>query len=286
MPPQGGPEYPTGEPVTDPQQLSADRASRVVDTLRVAPATYVLLAINIGVFLWMVLSGVDSSMPSSAALIHFGANNAALVLQGEWWRIVTAMFVHVGIIHLATNMWCLWNLGLLGEPLLGLFGILAVYLLTGAAGNLLSIAYNVAFQSYGEVGAGASGAVFGIAGILIVLLSNRRLAEPRNGHSGIPVEELHRLRRSVVWFAAINLCIGLASIFAPLLGLLGIHLPQIHIDNMAHLGGVLSGLVLGLPLLSQMTRGRARYLGRQRLTFAAGTFALVLFALFIRKLHG
>ena len=61
---------------------------------------------------------------------------------GEWWRIVTAMFVHVGILHLATNMWCLWNLGLLAEPLMGSFGVMAVYILTGAAGNLLSTFVN------------------------------------------------------------------------------------------------------------------------------------------------
>ena len=65
-----------------------------------------------------------------------------LELHGQWWRLVTATFLHIGIIHIGTNMWCLWNLGLLGEPLLGPFGIVAVYLLTGVAGNLLSSAVN------------------------------------------------------------------------------------------------------------------------------------------------
>ena len=81
--------------------------------------------------------------PTTDQLLHWGADNAGAVLTyGEWWRIVTAMFVHVGILHLATNMWCLWNLGLLAEPLMGSFGVLAVYLLTGASGNLLSTFYN------------------------------------------------------------------------------------------------------------------------------------------------
>ena len=71
--------------------------------------------------------------------MFWGADRPNNVLvNGEWWRIVTAMFVHVGILHLATNMWCLWNLGLLAEPLMGSFGLFAVYILTGAAGNLLS----------------------------------------------------------------------------------------------------------------------------------------------------
>ena len=286
------PEYPTGEPVLDPQDLPGNRISRFAGSFRLAPATYVLLAVNIGVFLVMVAAGVNFKLPTEQNLLDFGANNASFVLQGQWWRLLTAMFVHVGIIHLATNMWCLWNLGLLGEPLLGAFGMVCVYVLTGAAGNLLSITASVLSEllngtelgwliqwtgaSMGEVGAGASGAVFGIAGMLIVLLSNRRLAEARNGHPGIPLSELQRLRKSVVWFAAINLFIGVASIAMPI----------VRIDNMAHLGGVLCGLLMGLPLLPRMTSGRSRYLGRQRLTFVLSAFVLVLFGVWIRKLHG
>ncbi len=287
------PEYPTGRPVVDPgNRLPSNRGSRLAESFRIAPATYALLAVNIGVFLLMLASGVNWQMPSPLALLRFGANNAVLVLGGQWWRILTAMFVHVGILHLATNMWCLWNLGLLGEPLLGAMGITSVYLLTGAAGNLLSVAASVLAEllngtrlgwlihwtgaNMGEVGAGASGAVFGIAGILIVLLSNRRLAESRNGHPGIPQEELDRLRRSVVLFAGINLLIGVGTIAVPI----------VRIDNMAHLGGILSGLALGLPLLPRMTSGRTRYLARQRVTFAGSAFLLLLFGVWISRLHG
>src|SRR5215469_1397373 len=167
----------------------------------IAPATYVLIGINCAVFLAMVLSGVSPLNPDPEQLLrHWGANNAGSVLyMGEWWRIVTAMFVHVGIIHLATNMWCLWNLGLLAEPLMGSWGVLSVYVLTGAAGNLLSVLwnglrYNVAHVPhqgfdplmYFPPGAGASGAVFGIAGALIVLLKSQKLP--------VPLEELKRLR--------------------------------------------------------------------------------------------
>ena len=180
-----------------------------------APATYVLVGINVAVFLLMLLRHVSGLSPSPEQLMHWGANNAGSVLvQGEWWRILTAMFVHVGIIHLATNMWCLWNLGLLAEPLMGSFGVVAVYVLTGAAGNLLSVLwngvrYNVAHVPhlgfdplvYFPPGAGASGAVFGIAGALIVLLKSPRLP--------VPPEELKKLRKSVIYFAAINLVIGL-----------------------------------------------------------------------------
>ena len=233
---------------------------------RSAPGTYLLLAINIAVYLWMVTHHVDPKDPSQAALLHYGANQTWLVLHGQWFRLLTAIFVHVGLIHLLTNMWCLWNLGILGEPLIGPYGMIVVYMLTGIAGNLLSMASNLAIYNWTHYvpilyvpGAGASGAVFGIAGILIVLLSNRRLP--------FPWVELQRLRSSVVKFAAINLVIGLSTRFINV---------GISIDNSAHIGGFLSGLALGVPLVPRMTSGRERYLSRQKMTFAAACLALAL----------
>lgn len=238
---------------------------------RSAPATYFLLGSNIAVYLWMVLNHVDPQNPSNPALIHYGAAVTALILHGEWYRLLTATFVHVGIIHLATNMWCLWNLGMLGEPLVGPYGMIAVYMLTGIAGNLLSMGFNVVATLLTHnaallyiPGAGASGAVFGIAGILIVLLSNRRLP--------FPWTELQQLRRRVIQFAAINLVIGLGSMF----GNFGVR-----IDNLAHMGGFVGGLALGVPLLSRMTAGRDRYLRRQKVVFAVACLVLSLFGYFI-----
>jgi rhomboid protease GluP len=231
-----------------------------------APATYLLVGINCAVFVWMVLRGVSFQSPSPEDLLRFGANNTSLVLHGEWYRLLTATFVHVGWIHLATNMWCLWNLGLLGEPLIGPFGLAAVYLLTGIAGNLLSMAVDVLSRT-DSIGAGASGAVFGIAGILIVLLSNRRLP--------IPWDELRRLRRSVIQFAILNLLIGGASNFFDV----------IRIDNSAHVGGFLSGLALGFPLVPRMTAGRERYFARQKITFAMTALVLSLFGYWIANLN-
>ena len=241
---------------------------------RSAPATYALLAANVAVYLWMVTHGVDPRDPSEAALLHYGANQTMLVLHGQWYRLLTATFVHVGLIHLATNMWCLWNLGMLGEPLVGPLGMVAVYLLTGIAGNLLSMAFNVVGYSYTHnplalyvPGAGASGAVFGIAGILIVLLSNRRLP--------FPWRDLQALRRRVLQFAAINLVIGIVANRLP---------TGISIDNSAHIGGFVSGLALGVPLVPRMTAGRERYLARQKLAFALACLALALFGYFIARL--
>ena len=270
LPPIGGavtvPDYAPAESQAQHAARSSARRGKSTFNPMASPATYVLVGINAAVFLWMLLHGVSPTSPTSGQLLHFGANSTGLVLQGQWYRLLTATFVHIGIIHLATNMWCLWNLGLLGEPLLGAYGLAAVYMLTGIAGNLLSMGLNVAMGE-DSVGAGASGAVFGIAGILIVLLSNKRLP--------IPWEELKRLRRSVIQFAVLNLIIGGATIFVGI----------IRIDNSAHIGGFLSGLALGVPLIPKMTAGRERYLARQKVTFAGAAFLLALLGYGISNLR-
>lgn len=262
-PANGAQSSPEGEVL--PPDSSARRSSRRLD-LSATPATYILIGINCGVFVWMVLSGVSFQLPTTHDLLRFGANSTGLVLDGQWYRLLTATFVHVGWIHLATNMWCLWNLGMLGEPLLGPFGLIAVYMLTGIAGNLLSMAINV-YLRQDSAGAGASGAVFGIAGILIILLSNRKLP--------IPWEELRRLRRSVIQFAVINIVIGAAAN----------QFDVVQIDNSAHLGGFFSGLGIGVPLVPRMTSGRQKYLLRQKITFTVSALVLALFGYWIANLR-
>jgi len=238
----------------------------------VAPATYLLVGINCLVFLAMVANHVSFLNPSPEDLLHYGANNAGYVLiNGDWWRIVSAMFVHVGIIHLATNMWCLWNLGLLAEPLMGSMGVLAVYILTGAAGNLLSTLVNWLWplhDALGNVsfpaGAGASGAVFGIAGALIVLLKSQRLP--------VPPQELRKLRKSVIYFAAINLVIGFATMMPGSI---------IRIDNMAHLGGFTCGLLFAAPLVPRFGSPRRLFLWRLRFATVLVVGLLVLFGFYV-----
>jgi rhomboid protease GluP len=234
------------------------------------------VAVNCGVFLLMVLRGASIWMPTVDQIMDWGADNAGSVLiDGQWWRIVTAMFVHVGILHIATNMWCLWNLGLLAEPLMGWFGLISVYVLTGAAGNLLSTGWNWFHPLHdgGNIvfpaGAGASGAVFGIAGALIVLLKSKRLP--------IPQYELKRLRKSVIYFAAINLVIGLSLDF-------GSGFTGIAIDNSAHIGGFLCGLMFAVPLVPRIGSPRSMFQMRMRLAVAATVLLLVLFGFYLAQL--
>jgi rhomboid protease GluP len=105
--------------------------------------------------------------------------------------------------------------------------------------------------------------VFGIAGILIILLSNRKLS--------LPWEELRDLRRQVIFFAVANLVIGIGP---DLLGRFTKGMPRI--DNTAHLGGFACGLALGLPLFPRMTSGRSTYRARQGWTFAVAALVLCL----------
>jgi len=247
-----------------------------------APATYLLVGVNCLVFLAMVAHHVSAASPTLDQLMYWGADNAgAVLLLGQWWRIVTAMFVHVGILHLATNMWCLWNLGLLAEPLMGSTGVLAVYILTGAAGNLLSTCVNwfwfnqdwVKFHDLGvfPAGAGASGAVFGIAGALIILLKSHRLP--------VPPQELHKLRKSVIYFAAINLVLGLSISFGTMVAHSGLS-----IDNMAHLGGFSCGLLFAAPMVPRIGSPRDLFLFRLRVAMVLVVGILVLFGFYLAQL--
>jgi rhomboid protease GluP len=296
LPPSQGPGAFSGGSETEPEILRP--AEGYIPTPRPvvrkrrslwtsAPATYVLVGINCAVFLAMLLRGVSALSPTPEQLMHWGANNAGSVLiNDQWWRIITAMFVHVGVLHLATNMWCLWNLGLLAEPLMGSFGVMAVYVLTGAAGNLLSVLWNglrydvahVPHQGFDPLmyfppGAGASGAVFGIAGALIILLKSTRLP--------VPPEELKRLRKSVIYFAAINLVIGLGISLPALSSRTGIS-----IDNSAHLGGVLCGLLFAAPMVPRIGHSRPAFQIRLQIAVWMIVGILVLFGFYISRLAG
>ena len=281
------------EPTQADQVRLAEQAHEQPTSLLDYPATYLLLAVNFIVFGLMFSSGpvpelwrhASHASPTTYWAIlnapfdpividRFGGSATELILlYGQWWRLLSSTFVHVTVLHLLVNMWCLWNLGLFGERLLGRPGLVSVYLLTGAAGMILSLGWSVANGEFGLV-AGASGAVFGVAGILIVLLSNRKLS--------LPWEELRKLRQSVALFAALNLLFGLMprllAVFPP--GQLSrMHLDRgslLQVDNSAHLGGFAAGLALGLPLFPRMTSGRSSYRARQALVFAVAAFLLVL----------
>lgn len=299
------PQTPAEEVVLgqEDQSTAVEAGARKSPSLLDAPATYSLLFVNLLFFCAMVKASLlvpgdyawlwnhhnfatllTFSFPLQVLNWFGGCEVSKVLVENQWIRVVTATFMHLNFLHFAINMWCLWNLGLLGEPLLGRRGLVAVYILTGIAGNLCSLAFNSLQHVQHGLVVGASGAIFGISGILIVLLSNRKLA--------LPWDELRSLRRSVIWFAVLNLLMGILP--QMLLGMMPhktiVRLPSelemlTHVDNMAHLGGFVCGLLMGLPLFSKMLVGRVGYRQRQRITFAWTAFGMCLFAYAIVKFH-
>ncbi len=179
--------------------------------------TQVILGINVAVFLGVALSSSTVMDFPVRELVVWGANVGALTFSGEWWRLLTNVFVHGGLLHIAFNMWCLWNLGALCESLYGRWTYAAIYLICGLVASLASAAWHPYTPSVG-----ASGAIFGLAGALIAAFKLGEFSVPRSALSGT--------LRSLGAFVVYNLIFGFA-------------LPGI--DNTAHIGGLITGLIVG-----------------------------------------
>jgi rhomboid protease GluP len=196
--------------------------------------TRALTLANLAVFAAMALAGVDVLRPPPLEYIDWGSNFAPLTVNGEWWRLVTATFLHFGPLHLLFNAWALWSIGSLVERLFGHARFGAIYLCAGVAGSLASVAWNPLVNS-----AGASGAVFGIIGAQLAFFT-------RGGHR-LPAELVRAQRNSTLAF------IGYSVTF-------GFIVPGI--DNAAHLGGLATGFVTGWllarPLGMPASRSRDR----------------------------
>lgn len=124
--------------------------------------TFILIAINLLVYAVMVLRGVNYINPAVKDIINWGGNVKFNVTGGEWWRLITALFVHIGIFPLLVNTWGLYFIGLVVEPILGKLKFLIAYLCTGVVAGVVSILW-----AQEGVTAGASGAVLGMYGVLL-----------------------------------------------------------------------------------------------------------------------
>jgi rhomboid protease GluP len=107
-----------------------------------AIVTQSLSGINVAFFIGMALAGISITDPTSQDLVRWGADWGPRTLSGEWWRLLTSTFLHIGIVHIAFNMWCLWDLGSLCESLCGHWTFAAVYLISGVAASLTSVAWH------------------------------------------------------------------------------------------------------------------------------------------------
>jgi rhomboid protease GluP len=179
--------------------------------------THIIFGINAAVFLGMALSASTIMDFPAAELVRWGGNLGALTISGEWWRLLTNVFVHGGVIHIAFNMWCLWNLGQLCESLYGRWTYACIYLICGVGASLASAGWHPYVPSVG-----ASGAIFGLAGALLAAFKLGEFSVPRAALSGT--------LRSLGAFVVYNLIFGFA-------------IPGI--DNAAHIGGLITGLIVG-----------------------------------------
>jgi rhomboid protease GluP len=196
--------------------------------------TQAIFGINVAVFIAMLLAGVSMlDNPAGQDLVRWGANFGPLTVSGQWWRLLTCVFIHGGLLHIAFNMWCLWDLGRLCESLYGHWTFAAVYLITGLAASLASLIWNPVVLSVG-----ASGAIFGIAGALI--------ASFYLGESSLPRAAMAGTLRSLAVFVGYNLFFG--AVIA-------------RTDNAAHVGGLLMGLLLG-ALIAKVAPGTDDFLRR------------------------
>lgn len=169
--------------------------------------TYLILLINLALWTLMSLAGGSAD---TDVLISYGAMYAPLVIKGEYWRLITPIFLHVGFIHLAFNSYALYQLGTLAEAVYGRIRYVAIYIIAGMCGSLFSFFFTRA------VSAGASGAIFGLLGALLYF-GRRKPGVFRKGFTG-----------NIVTIIAINLFIGFSY-------------PGI--DNYAHIGGLLGGYI-------------------------------------------
>lgn len=203
--------------VSDNINRTNENKSRMAEKLfsfKKPTATYSLILICILIFILMYILGNGSE--DTYTLLKFGANLDVLTKNGQYYRLFTSMFLHIGIIHLLCNMYSLYIIGREVEIVFTKKKYLIIYLLSGIAGSILSLAFN-----HNTVCAGASGAIFGLLGALLYFGYYYR------AYLGASVT------RSILPVVIINLIIGFAST---------------GIDNAAHIGGLVGGILITMAV--------------------------------------
>jgi membrane associated rhomboid family serine protease len=207
--------------------------------------TGVLVLANIFVFVALAIREKRVSNFYMPQLLDWGANYGPLTVNGQWWRLLAASFLHLDPVHLLVNMWAFWNVGRLAERLLGRWAFLAAYLSTAVIAGLTSIWWDPS-----RVSVGASGAIFGVFGVFLAYLVRYR--------SQIPVTLFQSHWFSTLAFVLFSLVSGIL---------------QTGVDNAAHMGGLLSGIAIGWFISRPLEP-----MGRSRLRTAQALIAGAVFA--------
>jgi membrane associated rhomboid family serine protease len=187
-------------------------------TLTRASPTRLLLGAIFVMFLLELAVGGGAFQLTGRSLLDLGAMQPALVAQGQYWRLITATFLHAGLLHLAFNAYALWMFGQFVEGTLSRAWFLSIYLVSGFLASVASYAFSP-LSAVGTVGVGASGAISGLLGAFIVYNFRRR-------HLTLAAGNL----RWALMIIAINVVFGFTF-------------PGV--DNRAHLGGLIAGLLTG-----------------------------------------
>lgn len=212
--------------------------------------TNIIIALNAVVFVIMGALGAGWFQTTSLLpYILYGANNGAATTDGEWWRLLTSMFMHYGLLHLLFNMWALFTAGGFLEKLQGRALFAFIYLGAGLAGGFASIAWH-GDKSWS---AGASGAVFGVYGAVFGYMLREK--------KSLPPSVFQSMLKSSLTFGAYNILYGLG---------------RAGIDNAAHFGGAAAGIAFGWMLALPLERdARARLLKPRLILGLAALAALV-----------
>ena len=186
------------------------------------PFTMIFIGINVGVFVLMCLAGGLALMSVDPEVLRgFGAKQNDLIAeQHQYWRLITSIFIHIGVIHLLLNNYALWIIGQEIEQIYGSARFVVLYLVTGVIGSVGSYIFNPQATS-----AGASGAIFGLFGVMATFAFKYR--------KEIPALLSREIRRRVLPIIFINLAFGFSVRI---------------VDNAAHIGGLLGGIALALAV--------------------------------------
>lgn len=230
--------------------LAADQAFRA--EMQALPHTwglYAMIALNVGIWLFTLTHGATLDATAPAKLVEWGGNAAVLVQEGQWWRLLTATFLHSSLRHIGANMLVLFLLGKHVERFYGTRGFLLIYLGAGLAGSALSLH----FGAQTAVSVGASGAVFGVGGALLAgVLRHRRL---------LP-EGIHR---QLTTDAAVMIGYSLVQGFL-----------STRVDNAGHVGGLIGGALIALCLPVRLDRASYASKLRRGLAMAAAVAAVLV----------
>ncbi len=206
-----------------------------------------LVGINVAVFVALLPLGAGLIEANSSVHLAWGANFGPAIAGGQYWRLLTAAFLHFGLVHLAFNMMALWSLGGLAERLYGRWPFLLIYLGAAVIGSLAS----VYFSPDRTVSAGASGAIFGLGGALASFWL-------RNGKA-VPLSVLRGQWVNLALFIGFSVYMGITAS---------------GIDNAAHGGGFVGGALLGYLLTTPLQQPRIA--GPRQLTLGIGAILLSL----------